>query len=356
MKTQIGVGAAVLAALAAEGKNFDRAELNAMLDKLAASPEPKVRRGPVAMCYSVAMPRPEVFEYVCKKCGAHTVYQKNTLRIGNALARYREEAASLRALGLDIVLDESVLCSKCRSAKELNIVTSGVILNANAGQSFRAGEPVAIMQYGHDRCRVSQLVQHPDYWISAQYISDKGEVLGDGVNIRSKPLSLGKVVTKVDKGIVLKRLPAKERDPKEWVRVEPLPIWKMKEDAEWEMDYGILVATKDIGGFSCDEAEGAAPARFDRLAWVINGKRSVVQTYDARILKAFLTGQKTWEGAMDEERSLKGSLSRLNVLLGPDVKPPPPGRTTASPKTDGRDAGGSGVGANGAKVEVDVNI
>ena len=113
----------MLSALAAEGKNFDRDELNAMLDKLAASPEPTVRRGPAATCYSVAMPRPEVFEYVCKKCGAHTVYQKNTLRIGNALARYREEAASLRALGLDIVLDESVLCSKCRSAKELNIVT-----------------------------------------------------------------------------------------------------------------------------------------------------------------------------------------------------------------------------------------
>ena len=117
----------------------------------------------------------------------------------------------------------------------------------------------------------------------------------DGVNIRSKPLYLGKVVTKVDKGIVLKRLPAKEGDPKEWVRVEPLPIWKMKEDAEWEMDYGTLVATKDIGGFSCDEAEGAASARFDRLAWVINGKRTIVRTYDARILKAFLTGKTIWK-------------------------------------------------------------
>ena len=62
MKTQIGVGVAVLSALAAEGKNFDRDELNAMLDKLAASPEPKVRQGPGAMCYSPAMPRPEVFE------------------------------------------------------------------------------------------------------------------------------------------------------------------------------------------------------------------------------------------------------------------------------------------------------
>ena len=320
MKMKIGVGVAVLSALAAEGKDFDRDELNAMLDKLAASPEPKEKRGPTAMCYAAAAPRPETYEYVCKKCGTHTVYQKNTLRIGDALARYRAEAASLRALGLDIVLDESVLCSKCRSAKELNIVTSGVILNAKAGQSFRAGEPVAIMQYGHDRCRVSQLVQHPDYWISAQYISDKGEVLGDGVNIRSKPLFLGKVVTKVDKGIVLKRLPAKERDPKEWVRVEPLPIWKMKEDAEWEMDYGILVATKDIGGFSCDEAEGAAPARFDRLAWVINGKRTIVRTYDARILKAFLTGKTIWKREYDEEVSVKNALPRLRELLGEPKK------------------------------------
>ena len=320
MKMQIGVGVAVLSALAAEGKNFDRNELNAMLDKLAASPEPKVKQGPGAMCYSPAMPRPEVFEYVCKKCGTHTVYLKNTLRIGNALARYREEAASLRALGLDIVLDESVLCSKCRTAKELNIATSGVILNNQDDLSLRAGEPVTIIEYGHSRCRILPLVQQSDYWISAQYISDKGEVLGNSVNIRSKPLSLGRVVARVDKGIVLKRLPAKEGDPKEWVRVEPLPIWKMKEDAEWEMDYGILVATKDIGGFSCDEAEGAAPARFDRLAWVINGKRTIVRTYDARILKAFLTGKTIWKRECDEEVSVKNALPRLRELLGEPKK------------------------------------
>ena len=54
MKTQIEVGVAVLSALAAEGKNFDRDELNAMLDKLAASPEPKVKHGPTgqARAYS----------------------------------------------------------------------------------------------------------------------------------------------------------------------------------------------------------------------------------------------------------------------------------------------------------------
>ena len=51
MKTEIGVGAAVLAAFAAEGKDFDRAELNAMLDKLAASPEPKSATLMMATCY-----------------------------------------------------------------------------------------------------------------------------------------------------------------------------------------------------------------------------------------------------------------------------------------------------------------
>ena len=41
MKTELGISVSVLSALAAQGKDFDRSELNAMLDRLAASPEPK---------------------------------------------------------------------------------------------------------------------------------------------------------------------------------------------------------------------------------------------------------------------------------------------------------------------------
>ena len=48
--THIGVGIAALAALAAEGKDFSREELNAMLDKLAASPEPKSVLAMIATC------------------------------------------------------------------------------------------------------------------------------------------------------------------------------------------------------------------------------------------------------------------------------------------------------------------
>ena len=53
--TQIGIGIAALSALVVEGKDFNRAELNAMLDRLAASPEPKVRRGPQATCRMPAL-------------------------------------------------------------------------------------------------------------------------------------------------------------------------------------------------------------------------------------------------------------------------------------------------------------
>ena len=51
------IGLAALAALAAEGKDFSREELNAMLDKLAASPEPKTVSMMLASCYVRMMPR-----------------------------------------------------------------------------------------------------------------------------------------------------------------------------------------------------------------------------------------------------------------------------------------------------------
>ncbi len=66
MKMKIGVGLAALSALAAEGKNFDRDELNAMLDKLAASPEPESAiLMMMATCYVRAMPRPVGFDRIC---------------------------------------------------------------------------------------------------------------------------------------------------------------------------------------------------------------------------------------------------------------------------------------------------
>ena len=244
MKMKIGIGLAALSALAAEGKDFNREELNAMLDKLAASPEPKVRCGPQATCYKMAMPQPERFEYICKKCGMHTVYPENRKQMANTLARYRDEAAKLKALGLNISLDESVLCKKCNPTQEV--------------------------------C-----------WINAKYISETGELLGDNVNLRVEPKLESQVLGSVRKYRgPLKRLPAQQGDSKEWVRVE--------------------------SPFKADSIY--------KLAWVINGKKTTVQSYDAKILNAFLTGQEKWTRQFGEEVSVKGALPRLRELLGEPKK------------------------------------
>ena len=261
--TQIGIGIAALSALAVEGKNFNRDELNAMLDRLAASPEPKVRRGPQATCYSVAVPQPERFEYVCKNCGMHTVYPRNNRRMANTLSRYRDDAASLRALGLNIALDESVLCQRCNPFTQ-------------------------------------------ECWINAKYISETGELLGDNVNIRSAPKLDSQVLRTISRyellsrkrifkdpsnddeseNARLKRLPARPGDPADWVRIDPI-----------------------ICGID----------RIEKLAWVINGKRTIVDRYDARIMRAFLTGREKWTRDFGEEVSVKESLPRLRKLLGAET-------------------------------------
>ena len=320
MKTEIGVGAAVLAAFAAEGKDFDRAELNAMLDKLAASPEPKSATLMMATCYVRAMPRPAGFEYVCKKCGNHTVYLENTRQMANVLARRRDEAASLRALGLDIALDETVLCQKCKSAEELGLPTAGTIVKRPDKGSevekfaWHIGDKVRITEaYDSGWCRV--LPASSNAWVSARYISEKGNILGDGVRIRLAPSLDATVLGSLYRAHPpLKRLPARPGDPADWVRVE----WPPEDDHY----LGYSVKSRFIGDLSYDEKDFVAPCRIDKLAWIINGKRVVVNDDDAKILKAFLTGEKTIEDRFCGKTSLKGELRRLRKLLGPGESDP----------------------------------
>ncbi len=81
----------------------------------------------------------------------------------------------------------------------------------------------------------------------------------------------------------MKRLPARPGDPEGWVRIDPL-----------------------ICGID----------RIEKLAWVINGKRTIVDRYDARIMRAFLTGREKWTRDFGEEVPVKESLPRLQQLLG----------------------------------------
>ena len=317
---QIGIGIAALSALAVEGKNFNRDELNAMLDRLAASPEPKSATLMMATCYVRAMPRPAGFEYVCKKCGNHTVYLENTKQMANVLARRRDEVASLRAMGLDIALDETVLCQKCKSAEELGLPTAGTIVKrpdkGSEAEKFawHIGDKVRITEaYDSGWCRV--LPASSNAWVSAEYISEKGNILGDGVSILLAPRSDATVLGSLYRAHPpLKRLPARPGDPADWVRVE----WPPENDHY----LGYSVKSRFIGDLSYDEKDFVAPCRIDKLAWIINGKRVVVNDDDAKILKAFLTGEKTIEDRFGRKTSLKGELRRLRKLLGPGESDP----------------------------------
>jgi hypothetical protein len=308
MKTQIGVGVAVLSALAAEGKDFDRDELNAMLDKLAASPEPEVRSGRTAMCYSPASPRPEVFEYVCKKCGTHTVYPTNTLKMAYVLARYRDGAASLRALGLDITLDESPLCQRCHSAKELNIPTRGKIVKNALKFGFQVGEEVSIRRYGRKYCRVFPC--SPDFWVEASRVSADGRALGDLVGIRHQPSLDGKVWGNYSAVTIL---PSRGDDPLGWVRVQ-VPMYSPYDDHS--LSAGEWIPKSLVGNLSYDEKDEPSTSRRERIAWIINGKRTIAEFGDVDILQAFLKGEKVRRVDEDEEVPLKRDLPRLRELLG----------------------------------------
>jgi hypothetical protein len=112
----------------------------------------------------------------------------------------------------------------------------------------------------------------------------------------------------------LKRLPARPGDPADWVRVEWPP-----ENAHY---LGYSVRSRFLGDLSYDEKDFVAPCRIDRLAWIINGKRVVVNDDDAKILKAFLTGEKTIEDRFGRNYSLKRELRRLRKLLEPGESDP----------------------------------
>ena len=248
------------------------------------------------------------------------MYPKNEKQMANVLARRRDEAANLKALGLDIAVDESVLCQKCKSAEELGLPTAGTIVKrpdkGSEAEKFawHIGDKVRITEaYDSGWCRV--LPASSNAWVSAGYISEKGNILGDGVSIRLAPRSDATVLGSLYRAHPpLKRLPARPGDPADWVRVE----WPPEDDHY----LGYSVKSRFIGDLSYDEKDFVAPCRIDRLAWIINGKRVVVNDDDAKILKAFLTGEKTIEDRFGRKTSLKGELRRLRKLLGPDESDP----------------------------------
>ena len=306
MKTTLGVGISVLSALAAQGKDFDRTELNAMLDRLAASPEPKVKPGPMACCYKIAEPRPVECRHVCTKCGTVTRYVSTYL--SSTLAFLRDGAVELKGRGLDIALDESALCRACSPGPK--VPRTGRIVNAT--DEFAAGDAVNILrQQGIFAIVVSQ---KRGLWVAAKFVDrEKSCVTADSVRVRMQPNTNGRIVAQLNRGHKIEILPAEAGDPVDWVR--------LKQAAYGVEDRGVLVELKNLTDLAYGDGDFAIDTRIKDVTWVINGKRTAARRSDVELLKAFLSGKLILkEGRFDEEVPLKRRLARLRELLGESKK------------------------------------
>ena len=303
MKTQIGVGVAVLSALAAEGKDFDRAELNAMLDKLAASPEPKVRRGPAAMCYKVAMPRPAESVYKCPKCGAVTKYFSNHFE--DTLAFYRDGAVQLKGMGLDISLDESSLCHVCTPGKPKPVTGY-----CKTGEGKR--DKVRIIGC-RDGGYTTQVIERENAigWIKKESLSNDVVVVDHAYPLSRVGPGICPIIVDLGRGEKVKLLPRAPDDPEDMVRIDAslyyLGTWRfLRKEELTDIDYG-------DGSLASDE-------RIDNLHWIICGNRVKAQRADVGILKTFLSGELVYRYGHGMEMPMQKQLPRLRELLGEPKK------------------------------------
>ena len=159
------------------------------------------------------------------------------------------------------------------------------------------------------------LPRNIEYWISEKYIDKEGRVTGDGVNVRYAPIVKGDGAFVAKRGDVLQRLDAQPQDPDGWVRVEaPLRI-KMISPNSYYVDSGM------IGKRGYEEGEDAHLKRIGSLAWIINGKRTVIDRGDVELLEKFMKGEVYLrDGSDGDSVSMKSQLPRLRELLGEPKK------------------------------------
>ena len=300
MKMKIGVGVAVLSALAAEGKDFNREELNAMLDKLAASPEPKVRRGPQATCYKMAMPLSVESSYKCAKCGAVTKYFNSDF--DNTLAFYRDAVVQLKGMGLNIALDESALCHVCTPGPSKPVTGRLKVDNG----SYKAGEKVRIVR-AHGNMYLAQAVPEDKIgWIRRESVSNGVVVVNWAYPVSRIGPGINPVITTLRRGDRVKTLPRSAGDPENMLRI----------DASQYYSSYLSVRSCDIVDLDYGDGSMALDDRIENLQWIINGTRIKALRSDFSLLKTFLSGDLVYRFNRDQEVPMQKQLPRLRELLG----------------------------------------
>ena len=252
----------------------------------------------------------EDYTHVCQKCGKTTHYPTSELEPRSFIAECRKGCATLRELGLDAALDESVLCRHCVSAEKLKLPRFATVSTRPEKTLWRKGDKVEVVRTKSQPCQCWLCYQWKvvplgnRYWVNGRYIDAEGNILGDNVCIRLHPDLRNPASGHADRGMKMRILPKAAGDPADWVPVE----WH---DRMTDFFY----PSACFNSVEYGEGEDASLERiFKHLEWTIKGKRHKANVFDLRLLLAYLKGQKEVQvgGIMKPIGTYK---PRINELL-----------------------------------------
>ena len=226
----------------------------------------------------LAPPKLEDYTHVCKKCGGATHYPKSYTEPRSTVEGLRDGCAKLRSLGLDISLDESVLCRHCVSADKLKIPRFATVVCRPEKSNLLPGDQVEFLYFTDNEPKWWRVVPKGNrVWVNRKYIDDEGNVLGNNVRIRLRPNTEGGWDGLAHKGDRMKILEARP----DWVAVE------------WHNPRPDIVPPSCFGEIEYGEGEDASLSRIvNRLEWIIKGRRSLANLSDMDLLLAYMRGQK----------------------------------------------------------------
>ena len=226
----------------------------------------------------LAPPKQEDYTHMCKKYGGATHYPKSYTEPRSTVEGLRDGCAKLRSLGLDITLDESVLCRHCVSADKLKIPRFATVVCRPEKSNLRSGDKVEFLYFtDHERKWWRVVPKGNRVWINRKYIDDDGNILGNNVCIRLRPSTEGAWYSHVNKGTKVKILDMRQ----DWAAVE------------WHNPRSDIAPPSCFGEIEYGEGGDASLSRIvNRLEWNIKGRRSRANLSDMELLLAYMRGQK----------------------------------------------------------------
>ena len=235
----------------------------------------------------LAPPKLEDYTHVCQKCGKTTHYPTSEWEPRSFIAEYRKGCATLRELGLDVALDESVLCRHCVSAEKLRLPRFATVKCRPEKTLWRKGDKVEVVRTKSQPCECWLCYQWEvvprgnRYWVNGRYIDADGNILGDNVCIRLHPDLQDPASGHADRSMKMRILPKALGDPADWVPVE------------WHDQMTDFYPSACFENVEYGEGEDASLERiFKHLEWTIKGKRRKANLFDVQLLLTYMRGQK----------------------------------------------------------------